>query len=64
MLFTCCFRMQFSESAAEDIQIPDEQDSENQDGAEELSEATGVKSSDKQYLLCSLFSESNKHRFN
>ncbi len=56
--------MQFSESAAEDIQIPDEQDSENQDGAEELSEATGVKSSDKQYLLCSLFSESNKHSFN
>uniref|UniRef100_A0A9J7YUG2 Myb-like domain-containing protein n=1 Tax=Cyprinus carpio carpio TaxID=630221 RepID=A0A9J7YUG2_CYPCA len=32
--------MQFSESAAEDVQIPDEQDSENQDGTEEPSEAS------------------------
>lgn len=56
MLFKCYFRMQFSESAAEDIQIPDEQDSENQDGTEEPSEASEVKSSDKQYLVvCSVF---------
>lgn len=57
MLFKCCFRMQFSESAAEDIQKPDEQDSENQDGTEEPSEASEVKSSDKQYLVYSLFYE-------
>ncbi len=49
--------MQFSESAAEDIQKPDEKDSENQDGTEEPSEASEVKSSDKQYLVYSLFFE-------
>lgn len=39
--------MQFSESAAEEVQIPGDQDSEKRDGTEEPSEASEVKSPDK-----------------
>jgi len=49
-----CLRMLFSESAAENIQIPDEQDSEKQDGTEEQSEAHEVMRPDKHYTLCIL----------
>lgn len=54
MPFKCCFRMQFGKCAAEDIQIPDEQDSGKQDCTEEPSEASEVKSPDKHYTLCIL----------
>lgn len=46
MPFKCCFRMQFGKCAAEDIQIPDEQDSGKEDCTEEPSEASEVKSPD------------------
>lgn len=54
ILFKCFFRMLLSESAAENVQIPDEQDSEKQDGTYEQSEAPEVKHPDKLYTLCIL----------
>lgn len=55
--------MLFSESAAENIHIPDEQDSEKQDGTEEQLEAHEVMCPDKHYTLCILRSLNEMNTF-